>query len=71
MTNQSPHPNQLSPRSKHSMSAFQWPISPSSQSSTEISLKEILDRHGDNPELLKCILRAKADEDKVNYLLFA
>ncbi|KAG1453198.1 hypothetical protein G6F46_003957 [Rhizopus delemar] len=64
MTNQSPHPNQLSPRSKHSMSAFQWPISPSSQSSTEISLKEILDRHGDNPELLKCILRAKTEEDK-------
>ncbi|CEG84450.1 hypothetical protein RMATCC62417_18252 [Rhizopus microsporus] len=67
MTNQSPHPNSLSPQSKHPQSAFQWPIPPLSQpnSSPEISVREILDRYSDDPELLKYILTAKSEEDKV------
>ncbi|CEI85786.1 hypothetical protein RMCBS344292_00237 [Rhizopus microsporus] len=66
MTNQSPHPNSLSPQSKHPQSAFQWPIPPLSQpnSSPEISVREILDRYSDDPELLKYILTAKSEEDK-------
>ncbi|KAG0739801.1 hypothetical protein G6F57_006477 [Rhizopus arrhizus] len=65
MTNQS-HSNSLSPHSKQPTSAFQWPIPPSSQpgGSSEISIKEILDRYSDDPELLKCILAAKSEEDK-------
>ncbi|KAI9245158.1 hypothetical protein BY458DRAFT_591279 [Sporodiniella umbellata] len=63
MTNQSPHPNSLSPHSKPPTSAFQWPI-PQQSNSSEISIREILDHYGNDPELLKCILTAKSEEDK-------
>lgn len=73
MSNNSPHPNSLSPHSKGPTSAFQWPIptSPSALKSVTISnnnditVKEILDRYNDDPELLKYILTAKSEEDKV------
>ncbi|KAI9270482.1 hypothetical protein BDA99DRAFT_534590 [Phascolomyces articulosus] len=42
-------------------SAFQWPI-PSS--SSDISIKEILDNYQHDPEILKLLLVAKAEEDK-------
>ncbi|KAI7848149.1 hypothetical protein BDC45DRAFT_561839 [Circinella umbellata] len=42
-------------------SAFQWPI-PSS--SSEITIKEILDNYQHDPEILKLVLIAKAEEDK-------
>ena len=43
-------------------SAFQWPI-PSS--SSDITIKEILDNYQHDPEILKLVLIAKAEEDKV------
>ncbi|KAI9025944.1 hypothetical protein CLU79DRAFT_70761 [Phycomyces nitens] len=52
-------------------SAFPWPApSPPSTKhsshspSNEVTIKEILDRYKDNPELLKHVLIAKAEEDK-------
>lgn len=75
MANHSPHPNSLSPHSKQPTSAFQWPIPPSSPSShlkphaqqamNDITIKEILERYNEDPELLKYILTAKTEEDKV------
>jgi hypothetical protein len=72
MANHSPHPNSLSPHSKQPTSAFQWPIPPSpshlkpmNNSMNEITVKEILDRYNDDPELMKYILTAKSEEDKV------
>lgn len=53
MSHQSPQP---------SNSAFQWP-KPSDMN--ELSVKEILDRFNDDPELMKYILTAKSEEDKV------
>ncbi|CEP14065.1 hypothetical protein [Parasitella parasitica] len=72
MANNSPHPNSLSPHSKQSASAFQWPIPPSPSHSkpasnpnmSDITVKEILDRYNEDPELLKYILTAKSEEDK-------
>ena len=43
-------------------SAFQWPI-PSA--SSDITIKEILDNYQHDPELLKLVLSAKAEDDKV------
>ncbi|KAG1474866.1 hypothetical protein G6F56_000090 [Rhizopus delemar] len=63
MTNQSPHPKSMSPHNKPPTSAFQWPI-PQQSGSSEISIREILDHYGNDPELLKCILTAKSEEDK-------
>ncbi|KAL9554562.1 hypothetical protein MBANPS3_002755 [Mucor bainieri] len=73
MANHSPHPNSLSPHSKQPTSAFQWPIPPSSPSHmkpntqstlADITVKEILERYNEDPELLKYILTAKTEEDK-------
>ncbi|KAI8367325.1 hypothetical protein BD560DRAFT_447716 [Blakeslea trispora] len=70
MANSSPHPGSHSPSSKQPSSAFQWPIPPSSPSQSksiltnDITVKEILDRYSDDPELLKYILTAKSEEDK-------
>ncbi|GAN07897.1 hypothetical protein MAM1_0181c07401 [Mucor ambiguus] len=73
MANHSPHPNSLSPHSKQPTSAFQWPIPPSSpshmksntqQAMADITVKEILERYNEDPELLKYILTAKTEEDK-------
>lgn len=44
-------------------SAFQWPLPP--QSELELTIKEILDVYQHDPELLKLVLSAKAEEDKV------
>lgn len=52
MTHQTPHPN-----SPHQLS-----FPPSMQ---DISVKEILEHHSKDTELLKCILTAKSEEDKV------
>lgn len=68
MTNQSPHPKSMSPHNKPPTSAFQWPI-PQQSGSSEISIREILDHYGNDPELLKCILTAKSEEDKVKIKL--
>lgn len=72
MSSNSPHPNSLSPHSKPPTSAFQWPIPPSPStlkpvtvSNNDITVKEILDRYNEDPELLKYILTAKSEEDKV------
>jgi hypothetical protein len=75
MASHSPHPDSLSPHgSKGPVSAFQWPIPPSpshtkpgssASSLPDISVKEILDKYQDDPELLKYILSAKSEEDKV------
>jgi hypothetical protein len=43
---------------------FKWPIPPSSDQ--DISIKEILERYT-NADLLKHVLMAKSEEDKVNY----
>ncbi|CAO3699719.1 unnamed protein product [Rhizopus stolonifer] len=51
MTHQTPHPN-----SPHQLS-----FPPSMQ---DISVKEILEHHSNDTELLKCILTAKSEEDK-------
>ncbi|EPB86196.1 hypothetical protein HMPREF1544_07008 [Mucor circinelloides 1006PhL] len=71
MANHSPHPNSLSPHSKQPTSAFQWPIPPSPshlkpnpQAMNDITVKEILERYNEDPELLKYILTAKTEEDK-------
>lgn len=71
MANHSPHPHSLSPHSKQPTSAFQWPIPPTSPSHmkanallNDITVKEILERYNEDPELLKYILTAKTEEDK-------
>ncbi|KAI8880507.1 hypothetical protein K501DRAFT_335324 [Backusella circina FSU 941] len=58
-------PQETSPQQSRS-SAFQWPIPPSSpnNSSTEISVKQILDKYSHDPEILKHALMAKSEEDK-------
>lgn len=43
---------------------FKWPIPPPSDQ--DISIKEILERYT-NADLLKHVLMAKSEEDKVNY----
>ncbi|KAI8087027.1 uncharacterized protein B0P05DRAFT_602816 [Gilbertella persicaria] len=68
MANPSPRLSSLSPSSNQPTSAFQWPI-PSSPSqlksiTNDITVKEILDRYSDDPEILKYILTAKSEEDK-------
>lgn len=63
MSNQSPRRSSLSPHSKPT-SAFQWPTPPS-PSSADITVKEILERYNEDPDLLKYILTAKSEEDKV------
>ncbi|ORZ01552.1 hypothetical protein BCR43DRAFT_561763 [Syncephalastrum racemosum] len=67
----SAHPGSISPRhrpSRRPLSAFQWPVPHSPPSAhipeTEITLKQILDKYRDDPELLRHILMAKAEEDK-------
>ncbi|KAI8983445.1 hypothetical protein BDB01DRAFT_790793 [Pilobolus umbonatus] len=69
MTNRTVHPSPRSP--SKAVSAFQWPIPPPNthlrymnNQSKDITIKEILDRYQDDPELLKYILTAKAEEDK-------
>lgn len=78
MSNRSPHPNSPSPHTSSSSSnkkpypsAFVWPIpsSPSQPKPTkytmnELTVREILDRYNEDPELLKYILTAKSEEDK-------
>ncbi|KAI8888562.1 hypothetical protein K501DRAFT_240053 [Backusella circina FSU 941] len=69
MASHSPHPDSLSPHtSKGPVSAFQWPIPPSSHTKPselpDITVKEILDKYQDDPELLKYILSAKSEEDR-------
>lgn len=79
MASHSPHPNSLSPHSKQPTSAFQWPIPPSpshlkpvaNPNMNDITVKEILERYNEDPELLKYILTAKSEEDKVTSLLTA
>lgn len=68
----SAHPGSISPRhrsSRRPLSAFQWPVPHSPTSThvpeTEITLKQILDKYRDDPDLLRHILMAKAEEDKV------
>ncbi|KAI7885805.1 hypothetical protein K492DRAFT_170887 [Lichtheimia hyalospora FSU 10163] len=57
------NPSSLQPSSHHRPpSAFQWPLPP--QSELELSIKEILDVYQHDPELLKLVLSAKAEEDK-------
>jgi hypothetical protein len=57
MSHQSPQP---------SSSAFQWPKPANTDNSmNDLSVKEILDRYHDDPELMKYILSAKSEEDKV------
>jgi hypothetical protein len=63
-SSQSPHPNSNSPSRP---SAFQWPVPPvTSNSNTDISVREILERCPD--DVLKHVLMAKAEEDKVKYI---
>ncbi|KAF7728915.1 hypothetical protein EC973_005310 [Apophysomyces ossiformis] len=58
--------------SRRQSSAFQWPIPASSasndiaepESPTDISVKEILDRYQNDPDIMKQVLAAKAAEDK-------
>ncbi|KAI8393326.1 uncharacterized protein BYT42DRAFT_488444 [Radiomyces spectabilis] len=48
-------------------SAFHWPIPPSKSGSSnteDLSIREILHKYEDNPELLAFILKAKSEEDK-------
>lgn len=80
MASHSPHPTSLSPKVK-TTTAFHWPIpgSPSllkpitphqnNNNMNDLSVKEILERYNDDPELMKYILTAKSEEDKVNYLV--
>jgi hypothetical protein len=42
---------------------FQWSIA----SEQEISIKELLEKYTDDHELLKYVLMAKSEEDKVNF----
>lgn len=76
MGSHSPHPTSLSPQVK-TATAFHWPIpgSPShlkpivhhhQNNMNELSVKEILERYNEDPELMKYILTAKSEEDKVN-----
>lgn len=76
MSNHSPHPNSISPNTfsskKSQSSAFVWPIpispsqiKPNNNNMNELSVREILDRYNEDPELLKYILTAKSEEDKV------
>jgi hypothetical protein len=73
MSNHSPHPNSISPHTtKSQSSAFVWPIpnspsqiNPNNNNMNELSVREILDRYNEDPELLKYILTAKSEEDKV------
>lgn len=63
-SSQSPHPNSNSPSRP---SAFQWPVpqsTSSSHSNTDISVREILERCPE--DVLKHVLMAKAEEDKVS-----
>lgn len=67
--------NPNSPQKSSDSSAFQWPPatapSPSSAGSSDISVKEIIDKyHPNNNELLKHALIAKSEEDKVHLLWF-
>lgn len=58
------NPSSLQSSSHHRLpSAFQWPLPP--QSELELTIKEILDVYQHDPELLKLVLSAKAEEDKV------
>ncbi|KAG2213193.1 hypothetical protein INT47_011342, partial [Mucor saturninus] len=75
MASHSPHPTSLSPQVK-TTTAFHWPIpgSPShlkpithshpNNNMNELTVKEILERYSDDPELMKYILTAKSEEDK-------
>lgn len=75
MGSHSPHPNSLSPKIKQTSTAFHWPIpdspsrlkpiKPQNKNMNELSIKEILERYNEDPELLKYILTAKSEEDKV------
>lgn len=72
MGSHSPHPNSLSPPIKPTSTAFQWPIpdspsrlKPIHNTMNELSIKEILEKYNDDPELMKYILTAKSEEDKV------
>ncbi|KAJ8662520.1 hypothetical protein O0I10_001481 [Lichtheimia ornata] len=57
------NPSSLPSSSHHRPpSAFQWPLPP--QSELELTIKEILDVYQHDPELLKLVLSAKAEEDK-------
>jgi hypothetical protein len=85
MASHSPHPTSLSPQVK-TATAFHWPIpgSPShlkpithyhhnnnnNNNMNELSVKEILERYNEDPELMKYILTAKSEEDKVNIKLW-
>ena len=57
--------NPNSPQKSPDSSAFQWPPA---VASSDISVKEIIDKyHPNNSELLKHALIAKSEEDKVKY----
>lgn len=57
---QSPHPDSNSPSGS---SAFQWPVS-----NNDISVKEIIIKYyPHSQDILKHVLMAKAEEDKVRY----
>ncbi|KAI9256816.1 hypothetical protein EDC94DRAFT_522837 [Helicostylum pulchrum] len=74
MGSHSPHPNSLSPQIKQTSTAFHWPIpespsrlkpiKPQNKNMNELSIKEILERYNEDPELMKYILTAKSEEDK-------
>lgn len=74
MANSSHVRRSLSPPSQsRPNSAFQWPV-PTSPATKEdepdITVKQILERYRDDPDLLRHILMAKAEEDKVNWVYF-
>ncbi|KAF7723702.1 hypothetical protein EC973_001743 [Apophysomyces ossiformis] len=64
MTNSSNSPRQRSPLTLCQPSAFTWPIPSPPPNKQDISVKEILETYKDNPDLLKHVLLAKAEEDK-------
>lgn len=58
---QSPQPHSQSPTTRPS--AFEWPVPPHD---TDISVREIIEKYYPNDqELLKHVLMAKAEEDRV------
>ncbi|KAG0166552.1 hypothetical protein DFQ28_007135 [Apophysomyces sp. BC1034] len=63
-SNNNHSPRQRSPLTQPPTSAFTWPIPSPPPNKQEISVKEILETYKDDPDLLKHVLLAKAEEDK-------